>query len=182
MSVIAQEGLFNCPQLGCVNPRCGSMVIGTRMKWTTTVKAIGQDDWPVLRKSKKIEKSSLRPQFAEAAEQLQRLKKRKKVSWNRLDCQDELHKSMTYNKFTTLTPGEKGAGSLLLRIEYSSPGDLCQKKGKRQEKHRHAREGPRKSCWWLRQEFFRRSACMGEGGNRNRQGCVRQCDIARTRS
>ena len=29
------------------------------------------------------------------------------VSWNRLDCQDELHKRMNYNKFATLTPGEE---------------------------------------------------------------------------
>ena len=26
-------------------PRSGSVMIGTRLKWTTTVKAIGQDDW-----------------------------------------------------------------------------------------------------------------------------------------
>ena len=35
------------------------------------------------------------------------MKKGKKVSWKRLDCQDELHRTMTYNKFTTLTPGEE---------------------------------------------------------------------------
>ena len=34
-------------------------------------------------------------------------KKGKKVSWKRLDCQDELHRSVTYNKFTTLTPGKE---------------------------------------------------------------------------
>ena len=34
-------------------------------------------------------------------------KKGKKVCWKRLDCQDELHRSMTYNKFTTLTPGKE---------------------------------------------------------------------------
>ena len=36
-----------------------------------------------------------------------RAKKRKKVSWKRLDCQDELHKSTTCNKFATLTPGDE---------------------------------------------------------------------------
>ena len=51
---------------------------------------------------------------------------------------------------------------MLFRIEYSSPGDLCQKKGKHEEEHRHAREGPRKSCW------RRPSGCMEESVNRNR--------------
>ena len=55
-------------------------------------------------------------------------------------------------------------------------------KGKHEEELRHAREGPRKSRWRLRQEFLRRSACMEESANRNRQRCVRQCNIARTRS
>ena len=32
-----------------------------------------------------------------------------------------------------------------MRTECSSPGDMCQKKGKDEEEHRHAREGPRKS-------------------------------------
>ena len=45
--------------------------------------------------------------FAEAAEQFQLVKNRKKVSWRRLDCKDELHKSMIYNKFATLTSGEE---------------------------------------------------------------------------
>ena len=35
------------------------------------------------------------------------MKKRKKDSWKRLDCQDQLHKSMTFNKFATLTLGEE---------------------------------------------------------------------------
>ena len=76
------------------------------MKWTTTVKAIGKGRLAQLCKTKKIEKSSLR-QFAETAEQFQPVKKGKKVSWKRLDCQDELHRSMTYNKFATLTSGRE---------------------------------------------------------------------------
>ena len=78
-----------------------------------------------------------------------------------LDCQDELHRSVTYNKFTTLTLGKEEQEFdevLTIRIDYSSPGDMCQKKGEHEEKHRHAREGPRKSRWRLRQEFLRRSA------------------------
>ena len=67
-------------------------------------------NWPgrldQLCKTKKIEKTELASQFAEAAEQFQ-LVKRKRVSWKRLDCQDELHQSMTYNKFATLTLREE---------------------------------------------------------------------------
>ena len=73
------------------------------MKWTTTVKAIGSQ----LGKSKKFEKIEPASQFEEAAEQFQLVKKGKKVSWKSLDCQDELHRSVTYNKFTTLTLGEE---------------------------------------------------------------------------
>ena len=54
--------------------------------------------------------------------------------------------------------------------------------GKDEEERRHPREGPRKSRWRMRQEFLRRSARMEESVNRNRQRCVRQCNIARTRS
>ena len=62
---------------------------------------------PQLSKTKKIEKIEFASQSAAAAEQFQLVKKRKKVSWKRLDCQDELHKSMIYNKFATLTLGER---------------------------------------------------------------------------
>ena len=62
------------------------------MKWATTVK---------VAKLEKIEPAS---QSEEAAEQFHFVKKGKKVSWKSLDCQDELHRSMTY-KFTALTPG-----------------------------------------------------------------------------
>ena len=65
------------------------------MKWATTVKAIGPGRLAQLCKTEKIEKIEPAPQFAEAAEQFQLVKKRKKVSWERLDCQEELHKSMT---------------------------------------------------------------------------------------
>ena len=97
------------------------------------------------------------------------MKKRKKVSWKRLDCQDEIHKSTTFNKVTTWTPGveEPELDEDKTSVDdYNSPGDLCQKKDKHEEEHRHAREGPRKSCWRLRQEFFRRYACMEESVNR----------------
>ena len=30
-----------------------------------------------------------------------------KVSWKRLDCQDELHRSMTHKEFATLTPRDE---------------------------------------------------------------------------
>ena len=52
----------------------------------------------------KIEPAS---QFAEAAEQLQLVKKRTRISWKTLDCQGELHKSLTCNKFATLMLGEE---------------------------------------------------------------------------
>ena len=62
----------------------------------------GESNWPgrlaQFRKTKKIEKIKLASRFEEAAEQFQLVKKGKKVSWKRLDCQDELHRSMTYNK------------------------------------------------------------------------------------
>ena len=60
-------------------------------------------------------------------------KRGKKVSWKRLDCQDELHRSVTDNKFTTLTPRKEEQEfdeMLTIRMDYSSPGDMCQKKGK----------------------------------------------------
>ena len=70
----------------------------------------GEGKWPrrlaPLCKTKKIEKLEPVSQFSEAAEQFQLVKKRKKVSWNRLHCQDELHISTTQNKFATLTPRE----------------------------------------------------------------------------
>ena len=70
-----------------------------------------EGNWPgrlaELCKTKKIEKIELASQFAEAAEQFQPMKKVKKGSWKKLDCQDELHRSMAYNKFATLTPGEE---------------------------------------------------------------------------
>ena len=71
----------------------------------------GESNWPgrlaQLGKSKNLEKIQPASQFEEAAEQFQLVKKGKKVSWKSLDCQDELQRSMTYNKFTTLTPGEE---------------------------------------------------------------------------
>ena len=48
VSVTGQEGLFNYSQLGCVNPRSGSMIVGARMKWTTTVKAIARTIGPIV--------------------------------------------------------------------------------------------------------------------------------------
>ena len=71
----------------------------------------GESGWPArlaqLCKTKKIEKIEPTSQFEEAAEQFQLVKKGKKVSWKSMDCQDELHRSMTYNKFTSLMPGEE---------------------------------------------------------------------------
>ena len=71
----------------------------------------GEGKWPgrlaQLRKTKKIEKIELASQIAEATEQFQLVKKRKKVTWKMLDCQYELHKSTICNKFATLTPGEE---------------------------------------------------------------------------
>ena len=107
MSVIGQEGLFNFPQLGCVNP--------TQWQhdyWNANeVDNYGESNWTgglaQLCKTKKIEKIEPASQFDEAAEQFHLVKNGKKVSWKILDCQDELHRSMTYNKFTTLTPGEE---------------------------------------------------------------------------
>ena len=66
--------------------------------------------WAQLCKTKKIEKIESASQFAETAEQFQLVKKRKNVSWKRLDCQVELYKSTTYNKFATLTAGEEEQG------------------------------------------------------------------------
>ena len=70
------------------------------------MKAIGQDDWLNCGKRRRSRKSPA-SQFEEAAEQFQLVKKGNKVSKKSLDCQDEVHRSMTYNKFTTLTPGEE---------------------------------------------------------------------------
>ena len=67
MSVIGQEGLFNCPQLSPVT--VSSRILGTRMKWTTTVEAVGQDDFAQLRETKKIKSIELSSQNAQAAEQ-----------------------------------------------------------------------------------------------------------------
>ena len=91
VSVMGQEGLFNFPQLGCVNP--------TQWQhdyWNANeVGNCGEGNWPGrlahLCKTKKIEKIERVSQFAEAAEQFQLVKKGKTVSWKRLDCQDELH-------------------------------------------------------------------------------------------
>ena len=107
VSVKGQEGLFNFPQLGCVN--------STQWQhdyWNPNeVDNYGKSNWPgrpaQQRKTKKNENIEPASQFEDAAEQFQLLKKGKKVSWKRLDCQDELHRSMTNNKFTTLTPGEE---------------------------------------------------------------------------
>ena len=104
--VIGQEGLFNFPQLGCVNPTHWQYDC-----WSANdVDNYGEGNWPGRLaqpcKTKKIEKIEPASQFAETAEQFQPVKKGKKVSWKRLDCQDELHRSMTYNKFATLTSGE----------------------------------------------------------------------------
>ena len=102
--VMGQEGLFNFPQLGCVNPTQWQLDY-----WNATeVDNCGESNWPgrlaQLGKSNKIEKIEPASQFEEAAAQFQLVKKGNKVSWKRLDCQDELHRSVTYNKFTTLTP------------------------------------------------------------------------------
>ena len=71
----------------------------------------GESNWPgrlaQLRKTKKIEKIEPAPQFAEAAEQFQLVKKRKKVSWKRLDCQNDSTRVRPNNKFATLTPEEE---------------------------------------------------------------------------
>ena len=83
------------------------MIMGTRMKWTTTVKAIGQGDGLNCARRRRSRISNLRHSLEMLLIQFQLLKTGKKVSWKRLDCQDELHRSMTYNKFTTLTPGEE---------------------------------------------------------------------------
>ena len=81
VSVMGQEGLFNFPHLGCVNA----------MQWqhdhwnANEVDNHGDGNWPgrlaQLCKTKKIEKIESASQFAQAAEQLQLVKKRKKVSW-----------------------------------------------------------------------------------------------------
>ena len=99
VSVIGQEGLFNFPQLGCVNLTHWQHDYWNANEVDNYGEAIGQNDWLNCAKRK------------EAAEQFQLVKKRQKVSWKRLHCQDELHRSMTYNKFTTLTPGEEGRSS-----------------------------------------------------------------------
>ena len=107
VSVRGQEGLFNFPLLDCVNP--------TQLQHdhlnANEVDNYGESNWPgrlaQLCKTKKIEKIEFASQFEEAADQIQLAKKGKKFSWKRLDCQDELHRSMTCNKFTTLTPGEE---------------------------------------------------------------------------
>ena len=60
VSVTGQEGLFDSPQLGCVSSTQLEMIIGTRMKWKTMVKALGQDDGPNGAKRRRSRKSSLR--------------------------------------------------------------------------------------------------------------------------
>ena len=54
----------------------------------------GEGKWPgrlaQLHKTKEIEKIELSSQIAEAAEQFQLVKKRKKVTWKLLDCQCKL--------------------------------------------------------------------------------------------
>ena len=71
----------------------------------------GEGKWPgrlaQLRKTKKVEKIELASQIAEATEQFQLVKNKKKVTWKMLDCQCKLHKSTTCNKFATLTPREE---------------------------------------------------------------------------
>ena len=111
VSVTRQEGLFNFPQLGCVNTTQWQ-----RDDWNATeVDNYGESNWPgrlaQLGKSKKFEKIEPASQFEEAAEQFQLVKKGQKVSGKSLDCQDELHRSMTYIKFTTLTPGRRSWSS-----------------------------------------------------------------------
>ena len=134
----------------------------------------GESNWPgrlaQLCKTKKIEKIEPASQFEEAAEQFQLVKKGKKVSWKRLDCQDELHRSMTNNKFTTLTLGEEEqefdevstsiGGNCSFALSTAVQETCAKKKGKHEEEHRHAREGLGMFRWRLRQEFLRRSACM----------------------
>ena len=119
---MGEEGLFNFPQLGCVNP--------TQWQhgyWNANeVDNYGESNWPgrlaQLGKSKKIEKIEPASQFEEAAEQLKLVKKGKKVSWKRLDGQDELHRSMTYNKFTTSTPERRSRSSTMF---LTSIGGTC---------------------------------------------------------
>ena len=98
VSVTGQEGLFNFSQQSCVNT-----TQWPHDHWNVNeVDNNGESNWPgrlaQMRKTKKIEKIELASQFAETAGQFQLVKRRKKVSWERLDCQDELHKSMTHNR------------------------------------------------------------------------------------
>ena len=190
MSVIGQEGLFNFPQLGCVNP--------TQWQhdyWNANeVDNYGESNWPgrlaQLGKSKKIEKIEPASQFEEAAEQLKLVKKGKKVSWKRLDGQDELHRSMTYNKFTTSTPGveEQEFDEVLTSIGgtcsfalNTAVQETCAKREVNTKKNIDmlvkVRESPVAGC-----ANNSTDAQLEESVNRNRQRCVRQCNIARTRA
>ena len=122
VSVIGQESLFHFPQLGCVNT--------TQWQhdyWNANeVDNYGESNWPgrlaQLCKMKKIEIIELASQFEQAAEQLQLVKKGKKVSWNKLGCPDKLHRSMTCNKFTTLTPEKRSRRSTRA---LTSIGGIC---------------------------------------------------------
>ena len=81
---------------------------------------------------------------------------------------------MTYNKFTTLTPGEEeqefdevfGNSSFALNTAVQ---ETCAKRKVNTKKNIDMLVKVReKSRWRLREEFLRRSACVEESANRNR--------------
>ena len=98
---------------------------------------------------------------------------------------------MTYNKFATLTPRDEEqefdedttsiSGNRSFALNTAVQETFAKRKVNTKKNIDMLVKGPRKSCWRLRQEVFRRPACMVDSVNRNRQRCVRQCNIARTR-
>ena len=98
VSVIGQEGLFNCLQLGCVNAKQWQ-----HDNWNANeVDNYGEGNWPEEDRENQACATVCRSYKTVPA-----CEEGMKVSWKMLDCQDELHKSTTHNKFATLTLGEE---------------------------------------------------------------------------
>lgn len=59
------------------------------------------------RKDEEIQKEELNLAKKFLPEEFQKTKKRKKVTWKTLDCQEEIHKGMTYNSFAALAKNDE---------------------------------------------------------------------------
>ena len=116
----------------------------------------------------------------DVAEQIQSVKKRKKVSWKMLDFQHQLHKSVTYNKLAALTYEKEhsedersvGGNSLLALITAVQETRAESKVNTRKntDKLQKVQEIPVGGC--AKNSSDALSACMEESVNHNRQRCV----------